>query len=99
MNVERHGALREEAKWVFNPVLVLKLNRKWQTCIDFSDLNKACPNDIFPLSRIDLLVDTRVQHEVLSFMDAYFGYNQISMFHVDEEHTTFIWHSLRACCF
>jgi hypothetical protein len=57
---------------------------------DFTDLNKACPKDSFPLPRIDLLVDSTSRHELLSFMDAFSGYNQIYMEEVDQEKTAFI---------
>lgn len=49
-------------------------------CIDFTDLNKACPKDSFPLPQIDQLVDATAGHEILSFMDAYSDYNQIRMY-------------------
>ena len=39
--------------WLANPVLVKKPNGKWRTCMDFTDLNKACLKDSFPLPRID----------------------------------------------
>ena len=58
--------------------------------MDFTDLNKACPKDCYPLPRIDLPVDATVGHSLLSFMDAYFGYNQIRMFPGDEGKTSFI---------
>ncbi|KAK0574362.1 hypothetical protein LWI29_022506 [Acer saccharum] len=58
-------------------------------CVDFTDLNKACPKDSFPLPRIDQLVDATVGHETLSFMDAYSGYNQIKMHKPDEEKAAF----------
>ncbi|MGV8048622.1 hypothetical protein PJP07_30950, partial [Mycobacterium kansasii] len=56
-----------------------KSNGKWQVCVDYIDLNKACPKDSFPLSWIDQLVDNTAGHNLLSFMDAYSGYNQIAM--------------------
>ncbi|CAL9011262.1 unnamed protein product [Prunus brigantina] len=59
-------------------------------CQDYTDLNKACPKDSFPLPRIDQLVDATAGHELLSFMDAYSGYNQIFMDPADSEHTAFI---------
>jgi len=59
-------------------------------CIDFTDLNKACPKDNFPLPRIDLLVDSTSGHQLLSFMDAFSGYNQIQMVEVDQKKTSFI---------
>ena len=76
--------------WLANPVLVKKPNGKWRTCVDFTDLNMACPKDSFPLPRIDQLVDATAGHALLSFMDAYSGYNQIPMYEPDQEHTSFI---------
>ncbi|KAM6548883.1 hypothetical protein CsatB_020559 [Cannabis sativa] len=73
-----------------NPVLVPKPNGSWRTCVDFTDLNKACPKDSFPLPSIDQLVDATAGHALLSFMDAYSGYNQIPMYEPDQEHTSFI---------
>ncbi|CAA0818773.1 Unknown protein, partial [Striga hermonthica] len=75
--------------WVAKPVLVKKNNGAWRLCIDFSDLNKACPKDSYPLPHIDYMVDATSGHELMSFMDAYSGYNQISMHPDDEEHTSF----------
>ena len=57
---------------------------------DFTDLNKACPKDSYPFLRIDQLVDATAGHELLSFMDAFSGYNQIRMALEDEEKTAFI---------
>ena len=58
-------------------------------CVDFTDLNKACRKDSFPLPRIDQLMDANVGHELLSFMEAYSGYNQIKMHGLDEKKTAF----------
>ena len=66
-------------QWLANVVLIKKANGKWRVCIDFTDLNKACLKDWFPFPHIDQLVDATVEHEMLSFMDAYSGYNQIMM--------------------
>ena len=71
-------------------MLVKKANGKWRLCIDFTDISKACPKDNFPLPRIDLVVDATAGHELLSFMDAFSGYNQISMDPGDQENTSFI---------
>ena len=86
------GAIREVEypKWLANVVLVKKTNDKWRLCIDFTDVNRACPKDSFPLPRIDLIVDATTGHELLSFMDAFFGYNQISMDPDDQEKTSFV---------
>ena len=59
--------------------MVRKANGKWRMCVDFTDLNKACPKDNYPLPCIDQLVDSTAGHRLLSFMDAFSGYNQIKM--------------------
>ena len=86
------GAIREVEypEWLANVVLVKKANGKWRLCIDFTDINKACPKDSFPLPRIDLIIDTTAGHELLSFMDAFFGYNQIKMDLDNQEKTSFV---------
>ena len=86
------GAIREVEypKWLANVVLVKKANGKWRLCIDFIDINKACPKDSFPLPRIDLIVDATTDHELLIFMDAFSGYNQISIDPDDQEKTSFV---------
>ena len=86
------GAIREVEypEWLANVVLVKKANGKWRLCIDFTDINKACPKDNFPLPRIDLIVDATACHELLSFMDAFSGYIQISMDPEDQEKTSFV---------
>ena len=76
--------------WLANVVLVKKSNGKWRMCVDFTDLNKAYPKDSFPLPRIDTLVDSTSGYELLSFMDAFSGYNQILMHPEDQEKTSFI---------
>ena len=65
--------------WLANVVMVKKANDKWRMSIDFTDLNRACPKDSYPLPRIDQLVDSTVGHKLLSFMDAFSRYNQIRM--------------------
>ena len=69
--------------WLANVVIVKKANGKWRICVDFTDLNKACPNDSYHLPRIDQLVDSTAGHQLLSFMDAFSGYNQIKMDEAD----------------
>ena len=59
-------------------------------CVDFTDLNKACPKDSYPLLRVDVLVDSTARHQLLSFMDASLGYNQIRMHEADQEKTSFV---------
>jgi hypothetical protein len=77
-------------EWLANVVLVRKITRKWRMCVDFTDLNRACPKDSFPLPQIDLLVDSTSGHELLTFVDAFSGYNQIHMDEADQEKTSFI---------
>ena len=64
-------------EWLSNVVLFKKVNGEWRVYINYTDLNKACPKDCFPLPRINQLVDAIAGHELLSFMDTYSGYNQI----------------------
>ena len=70
--------------------MVKKYNGKWRMCVDFTNLNRACPKDSYPLPRIDTLVDSTAKHELLSFMDAFSGYNQIKMNEGDQEKTSFV---------
>ena len=76
--------------WLANVVMVMKANGKWMMCMDFTDLNRACPKDSYPLLRIDILVDSTARHQLLSFMDAFSGYNQIKLDEVDQEKTSFV---------
>ena len=86
------GAIREVEypEWLANVVLVKNVNGKWRLFIDFTGIKKACPKDSFLLPRIDLIVDATAGHELLSFMDAFSGYNQISMDPDDQEKTSFV---------
>lgn len=79
-------------RWIANAVLVKKSNDKWQMCIDYSDLNRACAKDFYPLPNIDHLIDSTARHEMLSFMDAVSSYNQIKLAEEDQDDTTFITH-------
>ena len=76
--------------WLANVVMVKKANSKWRMCVDFTDLNKVCPKDSYPLPRIDQLVDSMADHRLLSFMDAFYRYNQIRMDEADQEKTFFV---------
>jgi hypothetical protein len=73
------GVIREVKypEWLANTVMVKKANCKWIMCIDFTDLNKACPKDEFLLPRIDSLVDAAASSELMSLLDCYLGYHQI----------------------
>ena len=59
-------------------------------CVDFTDLNKAYPKDLFPLPRIDQLVDATVGHLQMSFLDAFQGYYQIPLAPNNQENTAFV---------
>ncbi|XP_057719609.1 uncharacterized protein LOC130934033 [Arachis stenosperma] len=76
--------------WLSNVVMVRKSSGKWRMCVDFTNLNKACPKDAYPLPYIDKLVDNASGFKALSFMDAYSGYNQILMHPEDQSKTAFI---------
>nr|KYP33127.1 Retrovirus-related Pol polyprotein from transposon 297 family [Cajanus cajan] len=112
MGGERAQAIKEEtakllqarfirevkySTWLANVVMVKKANGKWRMCTDYTDLNKACPKDAYPLPHIDALVDGAAGHHRLSFLDAYSGYNQIPMYSPDEEKTAFITDSANFC--
>jgi hypothetical protein len=86
------NVIREVAypEWLANTVMVKKANDKWRMCIDFTDLNKACPKDEFPLLRIGSLVDAAASSELMSLLDCYSGYHQIWMQKEDEPKTSFI---------
>ena len=71
-------------------VIVKKPNGKWRMCVDFTDLNRACPKDSYPLPRIDTLVDSTARHKLLIFMDAFSSYNKIKMKEEDQEKTPFV---------
>ncbi|XP_071902705.1 uncharacterized protein [Coffea arabica] len=76
--------------WLANPVLVKKEVKAWRMCVDFTDLNKACPNDCYPLPRIDQLMDSTAGYEIFCFLDAFKGYHQIVLDEEDQEKTSFI---------
>jgi hypothetical protein len=60
--------------WLANTVLVKKKNGKWRMCVHFTDLNKACKKDDFPLERVDKVVDDAANSEMLSLLDMFSGY-------------------------
>nr|GEX83728.1 reverse transcriptase domain-containing protein [Tanacetum cinerariifolium] len=102
---ERNKAISEEVKklveadimkefhyhsWLSNPVMVKKHDDSWRMCVDFKDLNKACPKDGYPLPKIDWKVESLCGYPYKCFLDAYKGYHQIKMAEEDEEKTAFI---------
>lgn len=72
-----------------NAVLVAKPEGKGQMCVDFRDLNKACPKDHYPLPQINQLVDSTSGFELLSMINAYQGYHQIQLFPDDVSKISF----------
>ena len=58
--------------------------------VDFTNLNKVCPKDSYPLPQINVLVDSTARHQLLSFMDAFSSYNQIKQDKTDKEKTLFV---------
>jgi len=89
---KKHLAMREETKkllvaghireiqypeWLANVVMVKNTSGKWRMCFEFTDLNKAFPKESYPLPSIDSLVDSFLGCGLLSFLDAFSGYNQI----------------------
>jgi hypothetical protein len=76
--------------WLANPVLVPQKTGGLRMCIDYTDLNKHCPKDPFPLSCINQVVDSTVGSVLLCFLDCYLGYHQIALNPNDEDKTTFI---------
>jgi hypothetical protein len=76
--------------WLANTVPVKKKNGKWRMCVDFTDLNKACKKDDFPLERVDKIVNDAANSEMLSLLDMFSGCHQIRVRREDEEKTSFI---------
>jgi hypothetical protein len=82
--------------WVSNLVLVEKkkdepaIVKIWRMCVDYTNLNKACPKDPFPLPRINQVIDSIARCELLSFVDAYSGFHQIPLYQPDKIKTSFI---------
>ncbi|KAL0283579.1 UNVERIFIED_CONTAM: Transposon Ty3-G Gag-Pol polyprotein [Sesamum angustifolium] len=95
---ERNKAIKEEVEkllridyirliqypeWLANVVLVPKSNGKWRMCIDFMDFYKACPKDLYSFPSIDALIDSTSGCELMSFLDAFQGYNPIRLAYDD----------------
>ena len=92
MKLKKAGAIKEVfyLEWLANTVVVKKKSEKWRVCVDFTDLNKACPKDPFPMPRIDQLVDVTTGHPRMSFLDAFQGYHLITLAVDDQEKTAFL---------
>ena len=92
MKLKKAGVIKEVfyPEWLANTVVIKKKSGKWQVCIDFMNLNKACPKDPFPMPWIDQLVDATTGHPRMSFLDAFQGYHQIPLVADDQEKADFI---------
>ena len=90
--LKQAGAIKEVfyPEWLVNTVVVNKKSGKWRVCMDFTDLNKACPKKPFPMPRINQLIDATVSHPRMSFLDAFQGYHQIPLARNDQEKTAFV---------
>ena len=79
--LKQAGAIKEVfyPQWLVNTVVVKKKTGKWRVCVDYTNLNRACPKDPFPMPRINQLVDATVGHPRMSFLDAFEGYHQIPL--------------------
>ena len=65
----------QHPEWLANPVIVPKKGGKERMYVDFMILNKACPQDPFPLQRIDQIVDSTAECDLLCFLDVFSGYH------------------------
>ena len=92
MKLKRAGAIKEVfyPEWLANMVVVKKKSGKWRVCVDFTDLNRACLKDPFPIPQINHLMDAIVGHPLMSFLDAFQGYHQIPLALDDQERTAFL---------
>jgi hypothetical protein len=85
------GVIREVTypECLSNTVMVKKANGKWRMRTNFTDLNKACSKDDFPLPRIDSLIDAATTSELMSLLNCYSGYHQIWIKKEGEPKTSF----------
>lgn len=90
-NLVEAGILREVRyrTWIANPVLVKKGDGTWRMCVDFKDINNACPKDPYPLPEVDWKVESLSGFKFKCYLDAYKGYQQIQMAVEDEDKTAF----------
>ena len=92
MKLKQVGAINEVfyPKWLANTVVVKKKSGKWRVCVDFTDLNKACPKYSFSLPRIDQLFDATIGHPRMSFLNAFQRYHQIPLALDNQEKIAFV---------
>lgn len=70
-------------EWLANAFLVKISNGKYKMCIEFTDLNQACPKDYYPLPTINKLIDATIGFEYFSSLNGMSSYHQIPMHEVD----------------
>ena len=91
--LKQAGAIKEVffyPEWLANTVVIKKKSGKWRVCVDFTDLNKACPTNPLLMPKIDPLINAIVGHPRMSFLDAFQGYHQIPLALYDQEKTAFV---------
>jgi hypothetical protein len=86
------GFIRELTypEWLANVVMIRKKNRRWRMCTDFTDLNKCCPKNDFPLTRIDQIIDSIAGSDIMALLDCFLGYHRIWLCKETEEKTRFM---------
>ncbi|XP_021986466.1 uncharacterized protein LOC110882870 [Helianthus annuus] len=91
MELLNAGIIREVRyqTWMASPVMVQKPNGSWRMCVDYKDLNKACPRDCYALPDIDEKIDSLETFRWKCFLDCYKGYHQVQMAVQDEDKTAF----------
>ncbi|XP_075474325.1 uncharacterized protein LOC142505285 [Primulina tabacum] len=87
---EKDMVIKKEVGELLSAGHIRESSGKWRMCVDFRDLNKACPKDCYPLPRIDQLVDSTAGHQYLCMLDAYQGYHQIPLAVEDRDKVSFI---------
>ena len=92
MKLKQARAIKEVfyLDWLANTMVVKKNNEKWQVYVDFTDLNKTYTKDLFPMPKIDHLVDATVSHPRMNFLDTFQGYHQIPLALGDQEKIAFV---------
>jgi hypothetical protein len=75
---------------VSNLVLVTKKQRMIRVCVDYRDINKACPKDNYPTHFVDRIIDNCARSETFFLMDGFSSYNQINILPADQHKTAFI---------
>jgi hypothetical protein len=78
-------------KWVSNIIMVAKKQGKIHVCVDYRDINKACPKDNYPMLFIDQIIDNCTISVIFSFMDGFSGYNQINILPIDQHKILFFY--------